>query len=418
MKDNTKLSGYLRSRRRNSQQLADRSESEAAVSEDIKKELVRLYREEFGKSPDIVTSAPGRINLIGEHTDYNGGYVLPVAIDRRTYTAAGKRGGDLFIAYSKELGKKTSFEIQPGKFEHSNFWVNYIKGACTLLSESKPVKGMNFAIGSTVPRGSGLSSSAAYVVSILEAVSRLYEIHLKDVEVPLLAQRIENEFVGVQSGIMDPFVAKFAQAGHAMLVDSRSLEFKYVPITDRCSILVCVTGVKRALATTEYNKRRLQCQEAVADLSVRLGRGVESLRDVVLEELKSLKEEMDPILYGRSLHVVTESERALRTFEALKKEDLGLVGKLMLESHLSLRSNYDVSSPELDAFVEIAEQLEGVFGARMTGAGFGGSAICLVDSDREEELAAEIEARYKGRGFENGHVFIARSGGGSQVERG
>ncbi len=390
---------------------------DAVMSEDIKKELGRLYREEFGKSPDIITSAPGRINLIGEHTDYNGGFVLPVAIDRRTYTAAGRRGGDLFIAFSKELSKKTSFEIQPGKFEHSNFWVNYIKGACSLLNELKPVKGLNFAIGSTVPRGSGLSSSAAYVVSIIEAVSRLYEIPLKDIEVPLLAQHIENEFVGVQSGIMDPFVAKFARVNTALLVDARSLEYKYVPISDKCSLVVCVTGVKRALATTEYNKRRQQCQTAVTDLSAKLQRPLVSLRDVTIDDLQSVKEEMDPMLYARAFHVVTESQRALQTVDALNKEDLGLVGKLMLESHMSLRSNYDVSSPELDTFVEIAEQLEGVYGARMTGAGFGGSAICLVDADLEDELSAEIAAKYKDRGYEDGYVFIARTGGGSQIER-
>ncbi len=390
--------------------------TEPEVEQDIRKELVKLYREEFGKSPDIVTSAPGRINLIGEHTDYNGGYVLPIAIDRRTYTAAGRRGGELFIAYSKELGKKTSFEIQPGKFEHSNFWVNYIKGACTLLNESKPVTGVNFAIGSTVPRGSGLSSSAAYVVSIIEAVSRLHDIDIKDIEVPLLAQRIENEFVGVQSGIMDPFVAKFARENNAILVNAQTLEFKYVPMTDRSSLLVCVTGVKRALATTEYNKRRQQCQIAQYGFAEKLGREISSLCEVTLDELKSLKNDFDPTLYARSLHVITENQRALQTFAALENNDLSMVGKLMLESHLSLRSNYEVSSPELDAFVEIAEQSEAVYGARMTGAGFGGSAICLVDSDYEEELAAEIAAKYKERGFDGGYVFIARTGSGSRVE--
>ncbi len=387
------------------------------MEQDIRKELIRLYREEFGKSPEIVTSAPGRINLIGEHTDYNGGFVLPVAIDRRTYTAAGRRGGDLFIAFSKELSKKTSFEIEPGKFEHSNFWVNYIKGACTLLNDVKSVKGVNFAIGSTVPRGSGLSSSAAYVVSIIEAVARLYDIRLKEIEIPLLAQRIENEFVGVQSGIMDPFVAKFARENSALLVDAHSLEYKHVPISPNCSLLVCVTGVKRALATTEYNKRRQQCQTAVVSLSELLRREICSLREVSLEELEGVRAEMDPTLFARALHVITESQRALQTFAALEKGDLGLVGKLMLESHMSLRSNYEVSSPELDTFVEIAEQSEGVYGARMTGAGFGGSAICLVDASLEEELSAEISEKYKERGYEDGYVFIARTGSGSRVER-
>lgn len=416
MKAVPKLNNHSRPTKRFSKRTNDRIATESIVEQDIRKELIRLYREEFGKSPEIVTSAPGRINLIGEHTDYNGGFVLPVAIDRRTYTAAGRRGGDLFIAYSKELSKKTSFEIEPGKFEHSNFWVNYIKGACTLLGDIKPVKGVNFAIGSTVPRGSGLSSSAAYVVSIIEAVSRLYDIRMKDIEIPLLAQRIENEFVGVQSGIMDPFVAKFAKENTALLVDAQSLDFKYVPISDNCSFLVCVTGVKRALATTEYNKRRQQCQMAVESLSEKLHREISSLREVSLEELKSVREEFDPTLYARALHVITESQRALQTSEALENNDFGMVGKLMIESHMSLRSNYEVSSPELDTFVEIAEQSDGVFGARMTGAGFGGSAICLVDSNREEELSEEIAAKYKERGYDDGYVFIARTGSGSKVE--
>ncbi|MFZ1083282.1 MAG: galactokinase [Candidatus Kryptoniota bacterium] len=387
------------------------------VEEDIKKDLVKLYQLEFGKRPDIITSAPGRINLIGEHTDYNEGFVLPIAIDRRTYTAAGKRGGKLFIAFSKELGKKTSFEILSGKFEHSNFWVNYIKGACTLLNNVKTVDGINFAVGSTVPRGSGLSSSAAYVVSIIEAVSHLYDMQLKDLEVPILAQKIENEFVGVQSGIMDPFVAKFAREGNALLIDTRSLEYQYVPLLSDCSILVCVTGVKRALATTEYNNRRQQCRQSLSILSGKLNKKFSALRDVALDDLKSVEHEMDRLLYLRVLHVVTENERVIKTVSALKKKLKSIVGKLMLESHMSLRTNYEVSSPELDTFVEISEQLEGVYGARMTGAGFGGSAICLVDSNQEEELAEEISRKYKERGFESGNVFIARTGCGSQVEK-
>jgi galactokinase len=386
------------------------------VEEDIKKELVKLYQLEFGKRPDIITSAPGRVNLIGEHTDYNEGFVLPIAIDRRTYIAAGKRGGKLFIAFSKELGKKTSFEVLSGRFEHSNFWVNYIKGACTLLNSVKSIDGINFAVGSTVPRGSGLSSSAAYVVSIIEAVSRLYDIQLKDIEVPTLAQQIENEFVGVHSGIMDPFVAKFAREGTALLIDTRSLEYQYVPLLRDCSILVCVTGAKRALATTAYNKRREQCRQALSTLSDKLNKKFCALRDVTLDELKNVEHEMDHLLYLRALHVVTENERVIKTASALKKELKSLVGKLMLESHMSLRTNYEVSSPELDAFVEISEPLEGVYGARMTGAGFGGSAICLVDSNRENELAPEIARKYREHGFESGNVFIARTGCGSRVE--
>ncbi len=386
------------------------------AEDDVKKDLAKLYQVEFGKRPDIITSAPGRINLIGEHTDYNDGFVLPMAIDRRTYTAAGRRGGKLFIAFSKELGKKTSFEILSGRFENSNFWVNYIKGACTFLSTMKSIDGINFAVGSTVPRGSGLSSSAAYVVSVIEAVSHLYDIPLQDVEIPKLAQRIENEFIGVQSGIMDPFIAKFARKETALLIDTRSLEYQYVPLLHDCSMLICVTGTKRALATTEYNKRRQQCGDALAILSKKCGKKFDALRDVTLDELKGVEHEMDRVLYLRALHVVTENERVIKTVSALKKDMRSLAGKLMLESHMSLRTNYEVSSPELDAFVEISEQLEGVYGARMTGAGFGGSAICLIDSNQEDELAKEIAHKYMERGFESGSVFIARAGSGSRVE--
>lgn len=395
----------------------DKIISEPVMEGDIKKDLIKLYREEFGKAPDIVTSAPGRINLIGEHTDYNQGYVLPIAIDRRTFTAAGKRGGELFIAFSKELGKKTSFEILPGKFEHTNFWVNYIKGACNLLSAQKTIEGTNFAIGSTVPRGSGLSSSAAYVVSIIEAVAYLYGVGLKDIEVPILAQRIENEFIGVQSGIMDPFVAKFAREGSALLIDTKTLEYQYISIPKDCSILVCVTGVKRAIATTEYNKRRQQCQEAGASLSRILGKEVTSLRDVSINELRNAEGEMDRVLYMRALHVVTENDRVVKTSAALMNGNKEFVGDMMLESHMSLCSNFQVSGPELDAYVDIAEPLDGVYGARMTGAGFGGSAICLVDSEAENELAKRIEREYKRRGYENGYVFIARTGCGSRLEK-
>jgi galactokinase len=367
--------------------------------------------------PDVIASAPGRINLVGEHAGYNQSFVLPVAIDRRTYTAVGRRGGELFIAFSKELGKKTSFEILPGRFEHSNFWVNYVKGACTLLNKDKTIEGTNFAVGSTVPRGSGLSSSAAYVVSIIEAVAHLYGVDLDEMDVPILAQRIENEFIGVQTGIMDPFVAKFAREGSALLIDTRSLEYQHIPMPEGCSILVCVTGVKRALATTEYNRRQQQCQEAVAELCRILDRNLTSLRDVTAEEIKEVDGEMDQTLYMRALHVVTENDRVVKTGAALMNGDKEFVGNLMLESHASLRRNYQVSGPELDAFVEIAEPLEGVYGARMTGAGFGGSAICLVESGNENELATRIAREYKQRGFEDGYVFVARTGCGSRIEK-
>lgn len=384
---------------------------------EAKKELYKLFRTEFGRSPDVISSAPGRINLMGEHTDYNDGFVLPVAIDRRTYTAAGRRGGKLFIAFSKELGKKTSFEITPNRFEHTNFWANYLKGAALLLSRYGMVEGTNFAIASTVPRGSGLSSSTAFVVSVIKSLIQLYNLNVEKSEIPKIARQIENDFVGVQSGIMDPFVATFAKADTAILLDTRSLQYEYIPFPQNLSILVCVTGLKRALANTEYNRRREECQQAVNQLSKITGREIRSLRDVTLQDLDGVVNELPPVLYKRAIHIITENVRVHQMAEALRKSNLAFAGKLMIESHMSLRSNYEVSSRELDSFVEVAEQLYGVYGARMTGAGFGGSVVCLANSEVEEELAKEISRKYKERGFDSGSVFIARTGSGLQVER-
>ncbi|MGC8652518.1 MAG: galactokinase [Candidatus Kryptoniota bacterium] len=383
---------------------------------EAKKELYKLFRTEFGRSPDIISSAPGRINLMGEHTDYNDGFVLPVAIDRRTYTAAGRRGGRLFIAFSKELGKKTSFEITPNRFEHTNFWANYLKGAALLLSRYGLIEGTNFAIASTVPRGSGLSSSTAFVVSVVESLIHLYNLNVEKLEIPKIARQIENDFVGVQSGIMDPFVATFAKANTAILLDTRSLQYEYIPFPKDLSILVCVTGLKRALANTEYNRRKEECQQAVKALSKITGRKITSLRDVTHEDLADAINELPPLLYRRATHIITENERVHQMADALRQNNLTIAGKLMIESHLSLRSNYEVSSRELDSFVEVAEQLYGVYGARMTGAGFGGSVVCLADSQVEEELTKEILQKYKERGFESGSVFIARTGSGLQIE--
>jgi len=392
-------------------------QEQSDTAQEAKKELYKLFRTEFGRSPDVISSAPGRINLMGEHTDYNDGFVLPVAIDRRTYTAAGRRGGKLFIAFTKELGKKTSFDISTNRFERSNFWANYLKGAALLLNKYGAIQGTNFAIASTVPRGSGLSSSTAFVVSAVESLIHLYNLNVDKSEIPKIARQIENEFVGVQSGIMDPFVVTFAKANTAILLDTRNLQYEYIPFPKNLSILVCVTGLKRALANTEYNRRREECQQAVSALSKITGREIKSLRDVTLQDLDGAVNELPSLLYRRAIHIVTENERVHQMANALRESNLTYAGKLMIESHLSLRSNYEVSSRELDSFVEVAEQLYGVYGARMTGAGFGGSVVCLANSEAEEELAKEISQKYKERGFDSGSVFIARTGSGLQIER-
>src|SRR3712207_3656186 len=323
------------------------------------------YVERFGAEPEVVASAPGRLNLIGEHTDYNGGFVLPCAVGRRLALAVGRGSGELHSTHFHEPhrpGEKNDFS-----------WADYPRGGVSALGEDGHEVGeFRAAFAGDVPLGSGLSSSAAIEAATALALDALFGLGIERKELAVLCQRAENEFVGVQSGIMDQYASLLCEAGSALLIDCRSLEAKGVPLDLEgagLALLVCDTRVERGLVDTGYNDRRAACERAARAL------GVELLRDANEEDLSRLSGEE----LKRARHIVTENQRVLEAVEALRRGDSRELGRLMYASHASMNDDFEISTRELDAFVETAESI-GALGARLTGAGFGGSAIALVEA--------------------------------------
>lgn len=351
---------------------------------EVERRAAEAYRENFGGEPEKVASAPGRVNLIGEHTDYNDGHVLPCAVDRRVAVAIGHGGDGL---YSDDFG-----EMRLADEEKEGSWADYPRGVAWSLKRAGYESGdFRAAFAGNVPLGSGLSSSAAIEAAMILALDALFRLNVDRKEMARLCMRAENEFVGVQSGIMDQYASLLCKEGHALLVDCRSLEEDHVPLDlERAglTLLVCDTRVERGLAGTAYNDRRRTCARAVEIL------GLAALRDASEGDLEGLSGEE----LKRARHVVTEQRRVMRAVEALQKEDFERFGGLMYESHASLRDDYEVSIPELDTFVDAARET-GALGARLTGAGFGGSAIALISAHSAGELIENTNHRYDERGF-------------------
>lgn len=350
----------------------------------------RAYEEHFGVGPDLVASAPGRVNLIGEHTDYNGGFVLPCAIDRRIAVAVGTGGAG---------GSETSFysadfdEIRQG-VERDESWADYPRGVVWVMGEAgHEVGALKAAFAGDVPLGSGLSSSAAIEAATSLAVDALFGFGIERPDLAVLCQRVENDYLGVNTGIMDQYASLLCQAGSALLIDCRSLEAQSVPLdlaAAGLALVVCDTRVERGLADTGYNDRRAACERAAETI------GVTALRDATEEDLEVLSGDE----LKRARHIVSENARVLEAVEALGKDDFEAFGRLMYASHASLRDDFEVSTPELDAFVETAET-HGASGARLTGAGFGGCAIALIPQDETTTLTEAAAQAFKERGFED-----------------
>ena len=355
----------------------------------------------FGEEPELVASAPGRVNLIGEHTDYNGGFVLPCAIDRRIAVAVGAGEGGLYSADFDEmrpLGEKDSS------------WADYPRGVVWAIDEAGYGLGtFRAAFAGDVPLGSGLSSSAAIEAATALALDALFGIGIDGKGLAVLCQRAENVFVGVNSGIMDQYASLLCEAGAALLVDCRSLEARSVPLDLKgtgLALLVCDTRVERGLADTGYNERRAACERAARAI------GVEELRDATEEDLALLSGEE----LKRARHVISENARVLVAVEALEVGDFDEFGRLMYASHASLRDDYEVSTPELDAFVNIAEDHD-ASGARLTGAGFGGCAIAVVPGSKTAELAKACERAFAGCGFEEPAFYEFVPSAGAELTR-
>ncbi|HKV33054.1 MAG TPA: galactokinase [Pyrinomonadaceae bacterium] len=339
--------------------------------------------------------APGRVNLIGEHTDYNDGFVMPAAIDLSVFVRVWPREGRKLDIHSENFAENIEFDLDEPNPAPRNHWSDYAVGVAVMLERAgHRLRGAYLQIRGEVPVGSGLSSSAAVEVATACALMANSDLSIDKRELALLCQKAENEFVGARVGIMDQFTSLFGQDRRALLLDCRSLEFKLLPLPDTVKLVICNTMVKHALASSAYNERRAQCEAGVRHLAQFLP-DVKALRDVSIGQLLEFGRELPEVVYRRCRHVITENARVLAAAETLEQHDLYAFGELMAESHRSLRDDYEVSSTELDLMVDLARPVKGVYGARMTGGGFGGCTVNLVDADRVEQFKQSVPKSYE-----------------------
>lgn len=379
--------------------------------------LRKEFREIYNREPRIFR-APGRVNLIGEHTDYNEGFVLPFAIDRETLVAGAKREDTKINVHALDVGENFAFDLRDGEaVKRRGNWIDYVEGAARCVNDAfNLTTGADLIFSSDVPIGAGLSSSAALEVSVGYALVALNEIEIDPKKLAFAAQRAEHEFVGVRSGIMDQFASVFSEKNHALLLDCRSLEIEQIPLELKdATIAVCDSRVKHELASGAYNERRRECEMAVEILRTKLPQ-IESLRDVD-EQLFAANQTLLPeTIKRRARHVVTENQRTIEAANALRKNDFARVGQLMLDSHESLRDDYEVSCTELDFLVEISRKIKGVFGARMTGGGFGGCTVNLLKRDAVEVFQNQIVRSYTEKfDFAPEVYFFRASDGASEI---
>ena len=340
------------------------------------------FAERFGDDPaPTVAVAPGRVNLIGEHTDYNDGFVLPMAIGRAAVVVFRPRSDRKLRLHAVAFDETKELALDSLAAPGGDEWYSYVAGvAWAFASEGLAAPGLDAVVDGDVPLGAGLSSSAALEMATARALCAAGGPEWDPVRMAKLGQKAENQYVGMNCGIMDQFASAVAQAGHALLLDCRSLETRPVPVPEEAAVVVMDTGARRSLAGSAYNDRRAACERVVAHLQ-KLDPAVRALRDVTLERLEEEGARLDPVDLKRARHVVPENARPVLMADALKRGDLGQAGQLMNESHFSLRDLYEVSCEELDRITEIAREQPSCFGARMTGAGFGGCAVALVEAD-------------------------------------
>ena len=371
------------------------------------------FKNEFGYEPDGVWSAPGRVNLIGEHTDYNEGFVLPLAIDRRTYAAVGARSDQVARIASAFTGEVVEFEISEIQRDKVSGWSAYPLGvAWSIIQAGATPQGFDLYVDSNVPVGAGLSSSAAIECSVALALNDLWGSGISRDALAKVGQRAENEIVGAPTGIMDQTASFFGQVDHAVFLDCRTLEAKPTPLALRengLELLVIDTRVAHRLTDGGYAARRQSCEEAAQLL------GVSSLRDLTAVLLEVSKHLLADVVYKRARHVVTENERVTQTVELLSASGPKSIGQLMVESHASMRDDFQISISELDVAVETA-MAEGAIGARMTGGGFGGAAIALIDSAKVSNLTASVLDKFREQGFEKPEIFKVTADEGAKRE--
>jgi galactokinase len=359
--------------------------------ENLRVEFQKIYHRE----PRLFR-APGRVNLIGEHTDYNGGFVLPMAIERGTTVAAAAREDRIIRVRSVNLNEAGEIDLDAPEKARRGSWLDFVEGVARILERRNVnLRGAELLIDSDVPSGAGLSSSAALEISVGLALTEIAGKTIDKVQLALVGQTAEHEFVGAKVGIMDQYASALGRKNHALLIDCRSLEAVQIPLaTSDVAVVICDSKVKHELAASEYNTRRAECEKGVEILREFLPK-ITQLRDVNSKDFKKYATHLPEIIRKRCRHVITENERTLNAAGALKKNDLTEFGRLMWLSHASLRDDYEVSCQELDLLVKIASRSEGVLGGRMTGGGFGGSTVNLVRRPRVENFTERISDEYR-----------------------
>lgn len=380
-------------------------------------ELVDEFTRRFQSAPTHISVGPGRVNLIGEHTDYNDGFVLPIALYRDIRIALRPRTDRTVRAYSLEYDDWYEFSIDDLKYDEDVLWSNYMMGMAWVLEEQGVrLQGMDAVVSGNVPRASGLSSSAALEVATGKALLVASGQPDAVIGVPLAtsAQRAENKFVGVNCGIMDQFISVLGAEDNALLIDCRSLEYRLIPFPAQAALVIGNTKASRSLAGSAYNERRSQCEQGVALLQQELP-DIAALRDVTSEQLEAHKHLLPELVYRRCRHVVSENERVMQTVDAFQRGDLAEAGRLMDASHASLRDDYEVSSAALDAMVDAMRSASGCIGARLTGAGFGGCAIALVEPGSEQAVGDAIFDLYPKATNIWPEIYTSRPGPGAHV---
>jgi galactokinase len=376
--------------------------------------LRSMHRSRFNAEPRLFV-APGRVNLIGEHTDYAEGFVMPAAINFATLTAISPRSDGKIVLYSENYGEQKNFEAAALPAHGSKEWTDYPLGVVSILAgEGHKIPGFSLSIWSDVPLGSGLSSSAALEVSTALAVLSLVGATYPGPVLARLCQRAENEFVGANCGIMDQFISVNGKENHALLLDCRDLSFRLAPIPDHVALVIANTMVKHSVAGGDYKTRRAESEAACAIIASHRP-GVPFLRDATLEDLDKWGHEMEPKSLLRARHVVSENLRTVAACDALLRGDLTELGRLMAEAHRSYSQDFEGSCVEADAMVELAQDLPGLIGARLTGGGFGGCTVNLVEKQDAAQFAAELGRRYAARFGITPEIHVCQAAGGAHA---
>ncbi|MCL2009511.1 MAG: galactokinase [Synergistaceae bacterium] len=377
-----------------------------------KDDVIKAFQDRFGGEPDFWVRTPGRVNLIGEHTDYNGGYVFPMTISRSVWMGARARNDGKMRVYSVNYDSELTCDLRAQLVKNQDIWFEYIKGcAWALQEEGRPLAGFDAVLMGDVPMGAGLASSAAMEVTSLLTFSEIGEYELSGQKLAKLGQRAENQWVGVQCGIMDQTICALGQEGKALLIDCNSLEHRLFELPYGTAVAVLDTVTRHSLAASAYNERHEQCEEACRAL------GIPLLREATQEMLYAGRGGMTDVVFHRARHVISENLRVQTAANALFYNDADLFGKLMNESHWSLRYDFEVSCEELDAMVDIARKHESCLGARMTGGGFGGSVVALLSVMSAGTFAGYVSERYQEKTGKVPNITICRATNGGRVER-